>query len=450
MFLLSSMSLKQNRVAAFVSFVIACAAVATVVLYSIAPLLPDGSTTAIVLLSALAIVAEMLSFLLPKDASGSIAFIPYLAMVTIVPHWSACLAIALVKIVIESMREIPRIKAIFNVGQNALTFALAATVYRLAGGESMLLLPSHELAGLTVQVGLPALLAFTTSFIVNAVLVAGVISLSTGVPVSRLLRENHLATVGLDLLAAPLVFVFAWVYTAFGPYAAATLWVPILGLRQVQTINLELQRTNQELLELMVKSIEARDDYTSGHSRRVQHYAVIIARAIGLTEKEVEQVNKAALLHDVGKIYEKYAPILKKEDKLSSEEWTTMMEHPIDGANLVATMSRLHDIVPSIRHHHENWNGTGYPDALAAEAIPLPARVIRFADTLDAMTTERPYRLPRSREEVKAEFIRCRGREFDPSITDRLLASALWDVLFAEPTLSRDGLKLVRSVSAAV
>ena len=112
-----------------------------------------------------------------------------------------------------------------------------------------------------------------------------------------------------------------------------------------------------------------------------------------------------------------------------------MQEHPADGANLVATMTRLQDVVSPIRHHHENWDGTGYPDGLAGESIPLASRIIRFADTIDAMTTERPYRLPLTEAQVKAEVVRCRGTQFDPLIADRLLSSALWPTLFASPAI---------------
>jgi len=156
----------------------------------------------------------------------------------------------------------------------------------------------------------------------------------------------------------------------------------------------------------------------------------MIARAIGLTERQIEHVSRAALLHDVGKIHEKYAPILSKDDKLTAEEWATMKEHPVDGAELVATMSKLRDVVPSIRHHHENWDGTGYPDGLAGELIPLASRIIRFADTIDAMTTERPYRAPLTETDVRHELVRCRGTQFDPTIADKLLSSHFWRMLF--------------------
>ena len=130
---------------------------------------------------------------------------------------------------------------------------------------------------------------------------------------------------------------------------------------------------------------------------------------LGAAGREIEQIGRAALLHDVGKIYEKYAGVLSKQDKLTPEEWAIIQEHPADGANLVATMTRLRDLVPSVRHHHENWDGTGYPDRIAAGAIPLAARIIRFADTIDAMTTDRPYRRPLTEAQVRAEVLRCRG-----------------------------------------
>jgi HD-GYP domain-containing protein (c-di-GMP phosphodiesterase class II) len=148
-------------------------------------------------------------------------------------------------------------------------------------------------------------------------------------------------------------------------------------------------------------------------------------------EREVQTVGRAALLHDVGKIHEKYGPILRKADSLSTDEWDTMREHPVDGANLISTMSRLRELVGPVRHHHENWDGTGYPDGLAGELIPQAARIIRFADTIDAMTTERPYRRTMTTDEVRAEIVRCRGTQFDPQIVDKLLSSAAWKTMFA-------------------
>ena len=422
----------------YVAGVALLAAVWTWSLYHAAPMASRSMLSDALILCGLAITAELLAFLLPRSATGSIGFIPYFAAAVVVPSWPSVVSVIAVKAAVELWTRRPPIKAILNTSSHALMELIAVSVYVGLGGESLRSVGDLlNLTHVTRVAGIPALVAFACAHIANNIVVTGAIAFSSGRSLQTVLRDNHKATLGLDFLAAPLVFVFAWVYAAFGAIAAATLWVPILGLRQVQRTNLELEQTNEELLELMVKSIEARDPYTSGHSRRVQQFSIIIARAIGLGDREVEHIGRAALLHDVGKIYEKYAGVLSKEDKLTPEEWATIQEHPVDGANLVATMTRLRDLVPAVRHHHENWDGTGYPDRIAGLAIPLGARIIRFADTIDAMTTERPYRGPLSEAQVRAEVLRCRGTQFDPEIADRLLASPLWVTLFAPASNER-------------
>jgi HD-GYP domain-containing protein (c-di-GMP phosphodiesterase class II) len=385
----------------------------------------------IVLLSALAFVGETLSILLPRSASGAMGFIPYFALALLVPSWPSVIAVVAVKAISEVWTRREPIKAVFNVASHALMESTVIAVYLVLGGRSLLQVPDlAHLTHATRVAGGPALLACAAGLLLNTMLVNGVVAVSARRPLMKVWLDNSLLTIGADLLAGPLIFIFAWVYAMFGVIATATLFIPIIGLRQLQRTNLELERTNEELHELMVKSLEARDAYTSGHSRRVHQYSTIIARAIGLSERQVEQVGRAALLHDVGKIHEKYAPILSKMDKLSPEEWQLMKQHPGDGAALVATMTKLRDVVPAVRHHHENWDGTGYPDGLAGEMIPLAARIIRFADTIDAMTTDRPYRRPLGESVVRSEIVRCRGSQFDPRIADALLSSQLWFTLF--------------------
>jgi putative nucleotidyltransferase with HDIG domain len=406
------------------------ALVASWLLFVEAPPAKDWSASTIVPLAFVALTAELMAFLLPRGATGSISFIPFMTAVVLVPNAAALAAIVCVRAVVELARRKPVMKFFFNTGQVMLTYAVAIVVYRALGGESFRDLRALSVNQLTLAVGVPMMVAYAITFVMNTLLVSQVIALSTNEKLVHVWRENSASTVGVDILATPIVFAFAWVYAAYGPIIASLAWIPILGLRQLNTINLELAQTNRELLELMVKSLEARDPYTSGHSRRVKEYAIKIAKLIGLSPADVEKIGTAALLHDVGKIYDKYAPILAKEDRLSPEEWAIIKEHPVDGANLVATMTRLRELVPAVRHHHENWDGSGYPDALIGDAIPLASRVIMFADTFDAMTTKRPYRGPLDEAAVRDELIRCRGRQFDPDITDRLLASDFWQSLF--------------------
>jgi putative nucleotidyltransferase with HDIG domain len=381
-------------------------------------------------LAAFALTAELMAFLLPKGASGSIAFIPYMTSVLLVPNFAALLAVPFARLIGEVVRRKDPKKTLFNIGQLTCAYSVAILVYRGLGGRSLFELTQFTVAHATVLIGLPMLAAYFVTVAINTLLVSHVIALSSEASTLHVWKENNRTTIGLDILAGPIVFAFAWAFANYGPMIAALLWLPILGLRQMNIINLELAQTNRELLELMVKSIEARDPYTSGHSRRVRDYAVHIARLLRVSSTEVERIGTAALLHDVGKIFDKYAPILAKEDRLTPDEWAIIKEHPVDGANLVATMTTLRDMVPAVRHHHENWDGTGYPDGLRGEAIPLASRVIMFADTLDAMTTKRPYRGPLGEAEVRAELVRCRARQFDPEITDRLLENNFWASLF--------------------
>lgn len=399
---------------------------------------PASMLTDASILCGLAIAAEFLSYLLPRAATGSIGFIPYLAAAIVVPGWPSVVSVILVKSASEIVKRRAPIKAALNISSHALCELVAITVFLGLGGHGLGSMVNRlDLTHVTKVAGVAALVAVVTALLTNNFIVTGAIVVSSGRQLRGVVRDNNRATIGISILMIPLVFVFAWVYAAFGAIAAATLWIPILGLRQFHSANLELERTNEELLELMVKSIEARDPYTSGHSRRVQQFSIVIARALGLAAREVEEVGRAALLHDVGKIHEKYASVLTKQDKLTAEEWAIIKDHPVDGADLIATMTRLRDLVPSVRHHHENWDGTGYPDGLAGESIPVAARIIRFADTIDAMTTERPYRGPLTEAQVRAEVIRCRGSQFDPEIAGRLLASALWPSLFTPASNDR-------------
>ncbi|MEP6729284.1 MAG: HD-GYP domain-containing protein [bacterium] len=398
--------------------------------WRVAPPAADFNLGTIVTLSLLALTAELMGFLLPAGASGSISFIPYLTTLMLVPNFAALAAIGAAHVISETTKKKEPLKIIFNCSEIILSYSLGIIVYRTLGGVSLFGLQELSVYAITLLVGVPLVIAYAVVFIMNTLQVSHVIALSTNARTMHVWRENNASTVGLDIMALPVVFAFAWVYSRFGPLFASLLWLPILGIRQMNTANLELAQTNKELLELMVKSIEARDPYTSGHSRRVKEYAIKIARLLGLPATEVEKIGTAALLHDVGKIYDKYAPILAKEERLTPEEWAVIKEHPEDGAQLIATMTRLRELVPAVRHHHENWDGTGYPRGLKQEAIPIASRIIMFADTFDAMTTERPYRGSLGEDVVRAEIIRCRGRQFDPQIADQLLASDFWGWLF--------------------
>ena len=172
-----------------------------------------------------------------------------------------------------------------------------------------------------------------------------------------------------------------------------------------------------ELLEELSAALEARDAYTHGYSRRVTRYSEAIARGMGLSREEVARIRTAAAVHDVGKI-ETPREILNKPGKLTDEEFALIRDHPRMGANILLKISLLTAESRLIRHHHENWDGSGYPEGLAGEQIPLGSQVIQIADCIDAMLMRRVYKEPFPVERVLAELGKGRGTQFPPHLAD--------------------------------
>jgi HD-GYP domain-containing protein (c-di-GMP phosphodiesterase class II) len=173
-------------------------------------------------------------------------------------------------------------------------------------------------------------------------------------------------------------------------------------------------------LEALTASIDAKDRYTCGHSRRVAHLTAQLARAIGLDEHTVARCNIAGLVHDVGKIGVPEA-VLLKPGKLNPDEFAWIRKHPEIGYRILKDIPQLNDILPGVLHHHERWDGAGYPHGLRGEEIPLVARLISLADSFDAMSSTRTYRSALSRKQVLNEIARCVGLQFDPKLAEAFL-----------------------------
>ena len=304
--------------------------------------------------------------------------------------------------------------------QGAAAISCAIIVYRAMGGVSI-----GSRASLSL---VPFAVAFLTALLVNTLAVSGVLAISLRERFLRTWKQTTQGVIVYDLFAIPVVYGFAYVYH-YSPAWALGIMFPIFGLRQLYKTNWQLETINQELLQLMVAAIEARDPYTSGHSQRVAEYSRIVSRAAGLRSKEIERVYTAALLHDVGKIHEEFAIILRKPGRLTEAEYGIMQGHSEKGAVLVGKVTQFRDLVPAIRGHHEAWDGTGYPDERKEEDIPLWARIIAFADTIDAMTTDRPYREALGADAVRAEIVAQAGRQFDPRIAVELVAERHWSIM---------------------
>lgn len=352
------------------------------------------------------------------NVNSSVAFVPFLASVTLFQHpWPMLIAGVTAFAVDTFVRKKPPIRIWFNTAQYMVAIGLGAVAYRALGGT---IISDRFFVPVIPFLGLVA-----TYFLVNSGSVALAVAISTGVSVreawSRIVGRSLL----YDLFSSSLAILLAFLYFKSQLLGLTLLVVPLFFVRHMYHMNLQLERVNKELLELMVKAIEARDPYTSGHSLRVCEYARSIARDLGLSTKQVDQIASASLMHDVGKIYEEFAPLLRKEGKLTPDERMLMQRHPGRSAELAATIAEFRGPVElAIRHHHENFDGTGYPDGLSGEQIPLAARIIMIADTLDAMTTDRPYRKALSFERTMEELKKFAGKQFDPKLVELVAASA--------------------------
>lgn len=412
-----------SRIEQYVTLVCVAALGAGIALFLQDPNFSSGFARAAVSFGLIGILAHLLSHRIARETSGSLSFIPVLASAAVAPHWITMAVVAAVALVEQIVVKRGAVKTLFNTAQQSLAVGLAILAYRGLGGVP---LRSIEESG-----SLSLFALFLVFFVTNSVCVSGALGIVGERRAWPVWKDIALKALPYDFLSLPVILFLVWTYTQYGTVGAFVFAIPLLGLRQLYKVTGQLEQTNRELLELMVAAIEARDPYTSGHSRRVAEKAGVIARAVGLREKEVGRIVAAALLHDVGKIHEVFGPILSKPGRLTTEEQVIMRTHPIKSAELAGTVTELRDVVPLIRHHHENWDGTGYPDGLQGEAIPLGSRIIMFADTIDAMTTDRPYRAALDAASVRKELLRFRGTQFDPAICDTLLRSAAYANLFA-------------------
>lgn len=422
---------RQGRIVLFVGLVTVAAAVCGLAVWSLR--LPFPGWWPLLTLIFVATLLESLNTQLRLAAKGSTSFIMHMASALLFGGWWGVIVAGTATFFGEIARGNPPIKIVFNVSQRVLAVSLAALLYHRLGGNlpPSYLAPVVSLASEPVQrdLGLFIIFAFTY-FLTNTAAVNGAIVLSSGRAFREVWNLNTRGVLIYDLLASLVGVLVAWLYIrfdlwiGFGSLGLLGVIIPIIAVRHVYGLYHQLEHSGQELLQVMVKAIEARDPYTSGHSVRVSEMSRAVAVELGLSAREIEQVETAALLHDVGKIHEEFAPLLRKEGRLTDEETALMQTHSVKSADLVGIISKFQGFIHvSVRHHHERWDGQGYPDGLSGKDIPLGARIILIADTIDAMTTDRPYRKRLTLDVVINELQKCKGTQFDPALIEVVVAS---------------------------
>jgi putative nucleotidyltransferase with HDIG domain len=258
-------------------------------------------------------------------------------------------------------------------------------------------------------------------FLLNVLVVSVLLSLRTGLSVRNLLYADTRTFGSSHLALSPLGWLMARMFATEvqgGWWATLVFALPLYTTRQVYSQLVEVREMFTQTIEVLAEAVDKRDPYTAKHSRNVMMIARDIGRQLQLGDMDLEALEWGGLLHDVGKIGVPDAVLLKQE-RLNKVERMQMNMHPVKGAEIIAPVTRLSRELPIIRNHHEWYNGSGYPDRLIGDEIPLLARVLHVADAFEAMTAARPYRLvPLTPEQALGELRKFAGIQFDPRIVD--------------------------------
>lgn len=350
----------------------------------------------------------------------SISLIPTVATVPLfgpsVAVASTAVSQALARPIIQRQ---PAIKSVFNVAQLTLAIGVGAVVYQSLGGPVYFGSPD-EFEFLNTIVPLGGLIG--SYFVSNMLLVSAVIALDTEKRMRDIWRDLGPVAFANELASSSFSLFVVFAFAELGPVGPLVVVLPLVFVHHAYGVQFRLLQQNKEILELLVKTIEAKDPYTSGHSMRVASLSRELAQALGVPSHKVEEIETAALLHDIGKIDFAYTELISSPAKLTVAEQEIIRSHPERGARLLASISSLSEnVLGAVRHHHEHYDGKGYPDGLSGEDIPLAARIIMVVDTVDAMLSNRPYRAALSPDDVIAELRRFSGRQFDPVIVAKFI-----------------------------
>ncbi|MHB8926527.1 MAG: HD-GYP domain-containing protein [Bacillota bacterium] len=315
----------------------------------------------------------------------------------------------------ELSGQVPWHRVLFNRAQVGLSVGLSTLVYGWLGGSPPHIGFDARSIGAMAAAGL-------TSFFINMSTVAMAISLSEGVPFWSNWLLNFRWSAPQYLALMPLGILIAIVYGSVGAPGVLLFFVPLLIARySLQRYN-DLRDIYLSTITALVRALEQKDPYTRGHSDRVKTYALAVAREMHVPADQLERLEYVALLHDVGKIGIRDT-IWMKEGRLDQAEYEEIKRHSVVGAEIIGQIEILGHDVEIVRHHHEWFDGSGYPDSKAGKDIPIGARILAVADAFDAMTSERPYKPAYGYREAVEELNRYSGRQFDPEVVQAFLAT---------------------------
>lgn len=367
---------------------------------------------------ALAIAAEAIAIALPGGGMLSPGALVAVALLLVLGPGPSAWLMALAMLAVQGLwRRRPLWRVAFNAAALAACAAFGGAVLTAVGGA-----PGRMEGGRDAWGFVLAALAHGG---LNAVLVSVALGLSTGVSPLEAWRRSlrHAALHHVSLLALGVLASVAWI--RLGPWGVALAAFPGLLAYHAFRRWVELRSDLKEFVRALSEVLDEVDPYTRHHSVRVAQYSVRLGRALGLAERDVDDLECAALVHDLGKIGPQHQHILQKPGALTVEEQRTMQGHPGAGAAIVRKVRALRRAATIVSTHHERPDGHGYPAGLRTPEIPVPARILNVADAFDAMTSDRPYRRALDAATAVRELMRGAGTQFDRPVVDALVR--LWE-----------------------
>ncbi|GMR13099.1 MAG: HD-GYP domain-containing protein [Gemmatimonadota bacterium] len=384
--------------------------------------LPVESLVGLLAMAALGLISEQLALGVRVGNAVSDSSITFLLLYGSVllfgPEATALFASSSWFVSQFMLRRKPLPKAVFNVAQFTISAVLAGWVYAELGGRSSV--DSFEFS-------LAPFAAFAATFsVTNLLLVSLALSILEGSSLRDMVgrlggpKGSHIA---YDFLVSPVSLLITVLYIEYAIWGLVGVALTLFFIRRSYLTNYQLQQALKHLLKVLVKAIETRDPYTSGHSQRVSWLSKLIAEQMGFPTKKVEAIETAALLHDIGKIEEIYTDILRKPSGLSADERTIIESHVITGAELLRSHTAFPpEIIDAVKYHHERVDGRGYPDGLRGHQIPIGARIIKVCDAIDAMLSDRPYRKALALPAVREQLCQYAGTQFDEDVVAAVVA----------------------------
>ncbi len=303
------------------------------------------------------------------------------------------------------------IQYFFNAAQLTLTTGMAALAFQLLRPGPL---------NFTLHYLTAALVPLSICFLLNSVFITFIIVLTRRERPYSVWLTNIKWSAPSFISMAPLGLIIALIYQTIGIWGLVLFLIPMLIARQSFISYMNMRQTFLDTIQSLSATIDAKDPYTKGHSFRVAAYSTALARELGWSEERMELLQYAALIHDLGKVAISEA-ILRKEGNLTAAEFAQMREHSLTGSNIIKDIKFLAGGADIIKHHHERWDGQGYPDGLKGELIPEGARILAVADAFDAMTSDRSYRQALDISTAMQEIKEGAGTQFDPRIAEAFI-----------------------------